>query len=749
MKGVWQTMQSRIVDQLIQKNSELENSDAILGKTCLTKLNNNNGMRSNMFTSHLDQFVNLVNPDIPKIRMGTENVVGDHSGGYKKVANDTVFFRKVEKYGDITETPMIYTAFLYDIKEKKYFSVDRTSHEDLVELYGYEYDNTTIDSLVEGETIPAGTTLFKSTSYDVAMNYRYGNQIKVLFTNNPYTTEDAAVCSESLAKSMVSIESDTVRVSINDNDFLINAYGDDNNYKAFPDIGESTKEGILCATRRLVTNQILCDFKADNLNKINKLSDTVMYINGIVTDITIYNNNENVPDNDFYKQINKYLKSQRQYWKQIRKTCKEIMEMKENDDTITVDKKIYYLYKRANHFINTDSKWTDGNSVFGNMMVDVTVMTHKPITIGQKITGRSGNKSVVSKIIPDYLMPHTINGERIDLMVNNHSIVNRTTGLPLYEIDITNKSRKIVEKMKTLNSISEQANLLFSFIEVYNKQEADDHRRIFSKLSKKEKTQYIADVFDKGIFIKVHPFWDEKSLLDCTIECENKFGDLFTPDRVFINRNGEIVEMMNKQYVGEMYMLKLKQTSAKQFSARSSGPINSSGLPDKSYKTKKHQDLVPKTPVRFGEFETFNMNVGMTPDKLAIFHCLYRSSIKARRDFAKSLLVNNSLAGLDTTYDIETAKIFDVMLKSIGLRCDRVETGNQIDELDDTELHQYQYKDYTFVTTEWDYAQFLKIMELKDDITRDALFTDEDEILNQLSVLAAQKGYVTTLPLDV
>ena len=72
-------MQSRIVDALLQKNEELRGSDAILGKTCLTKLNNNNGMRSNMFTSHLDQFVNLTNPDIPRIRMGTENVVGDHS----------------------------------------------------------------------------------------------------------------------------------------------------------------------------------------------------------------------------------------------------------------------------------------------------------------------------------------------------------------------------------------------------------------------------------------------------------------------------------------------------------------------------------------------------------------------------------------------------------------------------------------------------------------------------------------------
>ena len=206
---------------------------------------------------------------------------------------------------------------------------------------------------------------------------------------------------------------------------------------------------------------------------------------------------------------------------------------------------------------------------------------------------------------------------------------------------------------------------------------------------------------------------------------------------------------MNEQYVGEMYMLKMKQTSEKQFSARSSGPINSSGLPDKSYKTKRHQDLVAKTPVRFGEFETFNFNIGMTPDKLALFHCIYRSSTKARRDFAKSLLTNNNLAGLEDSYDINTAKIFDVMLKSIGLRCDRFETGSQVKELDDTEVREYQYNGVTYVTTEWDFAQFLKIMEYKEKLIAEHLFDDEDEMLNQLSVIIAKQGYSTTLPLDM
>ena len=89
------------------------------------------------------------------------------------------------------------------------------------------------------------------------------------------------------------------------------------------------------------------------------------------------------------------------------------------------------------------------------------------------------------------------------------------------------------------------------------------------------------------------------------------------------------------------------------------------------------------------------------------------------------------------------------MLKSIGLRCDRFETGSQVKELDDTEVREYQYNGVTYVTTEWDFAQFLKIMEYKEKLIAEHLFDDEDEMLNQLSVIIAKQGYSTTLPLDM
>lgn len=48
-------------------------------------------------------------------------------------------------------------------------------------------------------------------------------------------------------------------------------------------------------------------------------------------------------------------------------------------------------------------------------------------------------------------------------------------------------------------------------------------------------------------------------------------------------------------------MLKLKQTSKKQFSARSLAGVGVRNIPEKSSKAKMNLELYPSTPIRMGE----------------------------------------------------------------------------------------------------------------------------------------------------
>lgn len=356
-------------EELDKADKKYQGSSSLLGMTALTMPGYINSMRSVMFTSHLKQFLNLQNPEFPYVFTNAENLVGKYSSGYKTVKHDCEIVRKIAKFDEILDEPNIYKLFLFDKKKKKYDVVTRKKVEDLTENFGFDYNNEVIDSYDEGDTIPADTVLYKSTSYDEDMNYSYGRNVRVMYTLDPYTSEDAAVVSRSLANELTSIETEVITIGLNDNDYFINLHSNDNDtkesytmvpnkkgkYKPLPEIGEVIS-GHLAAIRRQFNNQLLYDFKGSTLNEIHE-GDLIYYIgnNNEVLDYTIYNNNEEIADNSFTEQINKYLRGQNKYYQEILETCEEIMS-----SGFEYSRDIDYLYKRAKEMLDTKKKWKEG-----------------------------------------------------------------------------------------------------------------------------------------------------------------------------------------------------------------------------------------------------------------------------------------------------------------------------------------------------------------------------------------------------
>jgi len=71
------------------------------------------------------------------------------------------------------------------------------------------------------------------------------------------------------------------------------------------------------------------------------------------------------------------------------------------------------------------------------------VMTYKsPLKVGDKIAGRSGNKGIVSKIIPDHEMPRTEDGQPLDLMMGGAGIASRQNPAQIIEATLGSVSKK-------------------------------------------------------------------------------------------------------------------------------------------------------------------------------------------------------------------------------------------------------------------------------------------------------------------
>ena len=705
-------------DELLKKDEELKDDPALVGISGLTMPRYINSMRSVMFTAHTRQFTTLINPNFPYVFTNMENLVGKHSDSYYQVKHDTVVYKKIVKYEDIVDRPTEYTLFLYDKKKKKYSVVIREEVEDLTEIFGYNYDNRVIDSYEEGDEIPAKTVLFKSTSYDDDMNYRFGENVCTMYTLDPHTSEDAAVVSESYAKRFNNIETEKIVVKLNNNDYMLNWYGDDvTDYKPIPEVGQIIEHGPFCGIRTQYNNQLLFDFKADMLMK-EMDGDRLIYstgpCKGEVIDITIYNNNEEMVETPFNAQIYKYFKAQNKYYQEIYDTCKEIIESgAEHSGDIN------YLYGRSRDMIDTKKRWKEGDSAFSDMVIEFSIRKVRDIKRGQKITGRYGNKSVVAKILPDDEMPYTEDGQRVDLMLNLLAIINRTTSFAIYELCITSICYQVRQKMREMESYKDKEHLLFSIINDFNEIEHDYMWKAYNELDEAGQKKVIDDAIEDGIYINISPIHETIAIFYRIQNILNKY-DFLKPQKVYINRHGRKILTMTKHWIGSMYIMKLKQTDTKGFSARSSGATDIKGIPTRSYKSKRHMDAHSDSAIRFGEFETLNFSIAVPTTDIALFEALYRTSPAARQSLIKGMMnINKDTIKVKDkhSYISRVAEHFNVIFKSLGAKIEYINDDDVIKGYDDTISYMHEVNGKNILCTDYE----LFIMQRKEAIRRDIL----------------------------
>ena len=177
-------------EALEAKEKEFNFTDDIFGMTLLTNPGYISSSRNIMFTSHLRQFVNLVNPDIPKVFTNYENTVGKNSTGYYKAKRKLKVIDKIPRFGNGELDNHLYLLFVYDEEKDRYDVITKKIVEDLTEKFGYAYVNDNMDTKEPGDTIKKDEILYTTTSYDENLNYRYGTNVKVMYTIETHTIED-------------------------------------------------------------------------------------------------------------------------------------------------------------------------------------------------------------------------------------------------------------------------------------------------------------------------------------------------------------------------------------------------------------------------------------------------------------------------------------------------------------------------------------------------------------------------------
>jgi DNA-directed RNA polymerase beta subunit len=368
----------------------------------------------------LQQAVCINNAEPPRIFTRYENYVCNYSSYYYKTKSNLKVINKIKKF---SKSDNYYLLIVKDMKTGMYDVIERKIGESLTESYCYLNDNTAIDKLKKGSKIPKDKILSHSTNFDEYGNYSYGLNAKVCYMINNNTIEDAVEISESFKDRFSFNYIHERAININTNDLLINIYGDDKEYKCFPDIGEETAGKILTARRRINYENALFDLKDEQLRNINYKSDKRFYAKGTLIDIDIFSNIpiEEVEKNRYNEQIVYYLKEQERYYTEIKETLEKIIE--DNGKNFSYD--LNFLYRKACDYLNPNVKWKNDKTDFDNIYIVFKVLQRNPLHIGSKIAGRFGDKGVISKIVPDEDMPTNQYGERAEIVLNALGVPNR------------------------------------------------------------------------------------------------------------------------------------------------------------------------------------------------------------------------------------------------------------------------------------------------------------------------------------
>lgn len=710
-------------DELQKAEEKYFGDDSMFAMALLTRTNYISGSRSIMVTSHLKQMMTLLNPEFPKVFTEYENMTGKYSTGIQRARRQWRVYGKSYKF---EEGNHLYTLFVKDEATGYYDIIQKKVVEDLTEKFGFRYNNEHLDEIQVGDLIDKDEVLYKSTSYDEYNNYRFGVNATFAYTADVKTTEDAIMVSQSFADRMRCVEVETFKVSVNDNDVLLNLYGDENNYKCFPDIGEYIQDKIICATRRINNDQIFYDFKESNLRKINFSEDTLCVEGskgGRIVDIRVYSNKplEEMELNEYHEQVNRYYRNELRYYKEVIDLTEQVV--RENKPH---SRNFNYIYKKSSDILNPDVKWCEQQSKkpFSNLVIEFTVEREVPLKKGSKITGLFGNKGVISKVVPDDEMPILENGKRIDVLFNLLGVVNRLNSFQLFEQSINFIMNRTIDRMKQLETNDQRATLLFAVLKEFNTRQAKEFGEAYSKLDKDGKEEFIQDIYERGVFVHIPPFWHERALFDVLKDVYAKYGEWLTPYKVFIKKNGRFRPIMNKLIVGEMYIIRLKQTASKGFSSRGIGGVSLIGTPVKDAQAKEGKILYSKTPCRLGLDEILNLLIGMTPRDLAKQNLSYRNSIEGTHELPTRLLKDGFVEHLRDDEEIinRNVEVLDAYLKTMGYKLEESETIKEVifDNIDD-EVKEREIDGVKIECTDAEYIELI-IEKKAEEILEEELF---------------------------
>ena len=649
--------------QVYDAIKDLPDENYMLGRTLLQPFKPaNSGSRALMSSIHAEHFMVLSNGEVPIIQTGFETEFGENSTSYVTSDANYEVLHKINKFSFNNNH---YYLIIRNIDTGEYDVIERVTYKHNTESYGYMWDNSRLDELHPGSKIYKDEVIKTSKGFEEFGNKMNGVNLITLYLSCAQNMEDSIIISETAAHKLETNLIKSTSITINDNDILLNLYGDSNHYKTFPDIGERTRNGIFCSIRRVENNNILFSLSQSRQRDI-MISDRNILLDGYVCDIDVYCNTDNLGESEYNSQLYKYYNEKINFCNQVNAYV----------GPLAMNGKLSYnlkkLYSRCRDSINGKEFFKE--KPFNNVIMEVTVMQPLPMECGDKLSDRYGGKGVVSQILPDDQMPMLDNGKRVEIIKNQSTCINRENIGQLHEQSLSFIGMRFLDEFRSGKyTNTEMCRMWYDYVSMIDKPEADLATDLIDFNDEEDAKVFIDSVLmDDGIIVSTPPFTTPIHI-DTIRQIYDKFPwikpyELMMPIKDS-NDNLRFIPAKRKLIVGKIYNYRLKQYAEEKFSVTSLSATNLKNLNTRSKANKIYETKYTKTPIMFGPMETGDLaHLGMQYVVMNLM--LYSSSPQGRRLF-EELLIGNPYdidIRLDSDSKNRNAEIIDSLFKTMGLR---------------------------------------------------------------------------------
>lgn len=240
-----------------------------------------------MYSSHSSQSLPIAAGEEKILQSGLEKQFGRNTFSKKIEDGDFMVIKVIPRYrgisGNSVSKRVHVTIIGQNLETGEYDAIEIPYYHSTHNQFGFSYKWNTdiIDNLRPGDTIPIGTILADSPQVKENSGYANGVNANLCLVALPETSEDGMIISESFAKKMAYEVFEIRNVEFGAERFPLNIYGDGDNYKPFPEIGELVNdESVLMVLRNYDESLAHSLTSKKDVMSYDPTFDTPIYVKG-------------------------------------------------------------------------------------------------------------------------------------------------------------------------------------------------------------------------------------------------------------------------------------------------------------------------------------------------------------------------------------------------------------------------------------------------------------------------------------